>query len=343
MRGFALPRQYADRTRSWLRTSRLVHPQAGVGMPAAATTQEHLFDEELLARLRRLVLASRRTIAEGLAGEHRSRRRGSSPEFSDFKSYSQGDDFRRIDWNTYARLDDLFVRLSEVTTEFNVHVLLDASNSMDWRSSARLPTKFAYARRVAGALGYVSLWHFDRIVVQPFGETLVPRFGPAQGRSHIFPLLRYLETLPPQGRTDLAGSLGTYVRANRRPGVLLVVSDLLSGEPVALGTALRDLRARGWATTVLHVLDEAELVPSLIAGGEDRLEAAELIEVETGERLRLTPTAAVLDHYRDAVAAWLIDLEATCAAEEIDYLRLQTDWPLESIVLRLLHARGVVA
>ena len=86
-----------------------------------------LFDEELLARLRRLSMLSRTTLAEGLAGEHRSRRRGASPEFADFKSYSQGDDFLRIDWNTYARLDGLFVRLSEVTTELTVHGLLDAS------------------------------------------------------------------------------------------------------------------------------------------------------------------------------------------------------------------------
>src|SRR4051812_9040886 len=94
---------------------------------------ETIFSEELLNRLRRLTLISRKSIAEGLAGEHRSRRRGSSPEFADFKSYSQGDDFRRIDWNIYGRLDEVFVRLSEVTTELTVHVLLDASNSMDWR------------------------------------------------------------------------------------------------------------------------------------------------------------------------------------------------------------------
>src|SRR5215204_2023714 len=135
---------------------------------------EEIFTEELLARLRRLVLISRRTIAEGLAGEHRSRRRGASPEFADFKSYSQGDDFRRIDWNTYARLDGLFVRLSEVTTEWSVHLLLDASNSMDWKGGGPVPSKFTYARRTAGALAYVSLWHFDRIVIAPFGETLAP-------------------------------------------------------------------------------------------------------------------------------------------------------------------------
>ena len=137
--------------------------------PARGNETDPLFDEALLARLRRLVLLSGRAVTEGLAGEHRSRRRGASPEFADFKSYSQGDDFRRIDWNTYARLDGLFVRLSEVTTELTVHVLLDASNSMVWRAGDRVPTKFVYARRVAGALGYVALWHFDRVVVAPFG------------------------------------------------------------------------------------------------------------------------------------------------------------------------------
>src|SRR5688572_11471433 len=93
-----------------------------------------LFDEAMLAVFRRLVIVSRQSIAEGLAGEHRSKRRGSSPEFADFKPYSQSDDFRRIDWNLYARLDEVFVRLSEVTTELTVHVLIDCSNSMTWRS-----------------------------------------------------------------------------------------------------------------------------------------------------------------------------------------------------------------
>ena len=342
MSRFAIPNALTDRAPAWLRGGRLTAP---LGMAGAAGLggDDPLFDEELLTRLRRLVLASRRTIAEGLAGEHRSKRRGSSPEFSDFKSYSHGDDFRRIDWNTYARLDDLFVRLSEVTTEFNVHLLLDASNSMDWRSGPRVPSKFFYARRVAGALGYVALWHFDRIAITPFGASLGPRFGPAQGRSHIVPLLRYLSDLRPLGGTDLAAILDRYARAHRRPGVLLIVSDLLSGEPATLAQGLRDLRARGWLTTVVHLLDEGELAPDLIIGGVDQAEATELIEVESGQRLRLTPTSAVLTRYREAFGGWLLGIETACASEEVDYVRLQTDWPLESIVIQLLHERGVVA
>jgi uncharacterized protein (DUF58 family) len=307
--------------------------------PSSRLAEEALFDEELVGRLRKLVLLSRKSIAEGLAGEHRSKRRGSSPEFADFKSYSQGDDFRRIDWNIYSRLDELFVRLSEVTTELTVHVLLDASNSMDWRGSHDVPTKFTYGRRVAGSLSYVSLWHFDRVVIAPFGRDLAAPFGPSQGRSHVVPMLRYLSNLEPLGQTDVVASVDRYMRARRRPGIMILVSDLLSGEPGQLRDLLRELRARKWQTIVVHVVDEVELAPALLVSGDP----AELLEVESGERLMLTPTSQIFERYTAALTGWLDDVEAACDDEEAEYLRIQTDWPFESIVLRMLHGRGVLA
>jgi uncharacterized protein (DUF58 family) len=323
----------------------------GVSAPAPSSSvnrsgdqEDQLFSEELLARLRRLVLISRKSVVEGLAGEHRSRRRGSSPEFADFKSYSQGDDFRRIDWNIYGRLDEVFVRLSEVTTELTVHVLLDASNSMDWRSDDRLPTKFTYARRFAGSICYISLWHFDRVVVVPFGTELGQAFGPAQGHSHVMPMLNYLTQLQPLGATDLVSTLDRYVRGRRRSGILVLVSDLLSGEPADLKDALRNLRARGWQVIVAHIVDSAELAPAEIAADEStgRPQEAELVEVELGDRLRLTPTQQVLSRYETAIQQWLAEVEQACEEEDADYLRLETGWPFESIVLRLLHQHGVL-
>jgi len=336
----------AVRARGW-------HPLPGRGAPAGqsldAGDEEILLDERTLTRLRRLSLAAGRARTEGLAGEHRSRRRGTSPEFADFKRYSQGDDFRRIDWNTYARLDGLFVRLSEVTTELSVHILLDSSASMDWRSDERWPTKFTAARRLTGALAYIALWGFDRIAIVPFADTLGRPFGPVQGRAQVVPVLRHLQQMRTLGGTALAPVIETYAHARSRPGLLLLVSDLLSGEPDELQAALHVLRARGWQTAVLHIVDDAEVAPDAAsawlhgdATGTGST-SIELIDRESDVTLRLSPDDEVVTRYASAVATWLEALEASCAAEATAYARFSTAWGIDDLTVMLLHERGIVA
>lgn len=319
-------------------------------MPTLTTGAEPpLLDEQTLARLRRLSLSAGRARTEGLAGEHRSRRRGSSPEFADFKPYSQGDDFRRIDWNTYARLGGLFVRLSEVTTELPVHILLDSSASMDWGSDPQGLTKFGAARRLAAALACIALWSFDRLTIIPFAESIGTAFGPVQGRTQVTRALHYLQHLEPLGGTSLAPVISAYARARKRPGLLLLVSDLLSGEPDDLQLALHDLRGRGWQTAVLHVVDTAEIDSTATmawlrhdpaGAGSPSLE---LIDRESGEILRMTVEQDVVDRYSSAVSAWLADLEAAIAAEGAAYARLPAAWDLGDRTIALLYEQGVLA
>lgn len=323
--------------------SRLAERVAPPSAPAAA--REVLFDEVTLGRLRRLTVQAGRVRVAGIVGEHRSRRRGVSPEFADFKSYSQGDDFRRIDWNTYARFDELFVRLSEVTTELDVHLLIDASDSMAWRGDPARPFKFAHARRLAGALGYVALWHFDRVAAVPFGPALGRGFGPAQGRAQVAPLLRALEAMAPLGGTAIADSIDRYLHARRRPGLLVVLSDLLAGEPENLRPTLRDARSRGWQVALIHVLDPAERDPA--AGGWAGTDPAgagalELHDAETGDRLVLTPGDRVLDRYRAAFDDWRRRIERACDEEQATYALASTEVPFDDVLLGLLRQRGVV-
>lgn len=322
---------------------------AMVDSPSTLGDDELLLDEQALARLRRLSLLAGRARTEGLAGEHRSRRRGTSPEFADFKRYAQGDDFRRIDWNTYARLDGLFVRLSEVTTELSVHILLDSSASMDWRGGENRPSKFTAARRLAGALAYVALWGFDRVAIVPFAEGLGSVLGPVQGRTQVVPALRYLQRLQPLGGTALGPAIATYASGRKRPGLMLVLSDLLSEEPEGLAITLHDLRGRGWQTAVLHLVDDAEIGAQGAADWlrRERLDTGssslELVDRETGVSLRLTPDDDVIARYATAVAAWLDSMEAVCASESATYARISTAWGIDDLTLRLLYERGVVA
>jgi hypothetical protein len=146
------------------------------------------------------------------------------------------------------------------------------------------------------------------------------------------------------GETELSLSIERYVRARRRPGIMLIISDLLSGEPDQFSARLRDLRSRGWQTIVAHIVDSEELSPLFFQSESavDGVSPTELLDLESGERLRLTLNPDVIGRYEHAVSSWLGEIEAACAAEHADYLQLQTDWPLQSVVLQLLHARGLV-
>ena len=137
------------------------------------------------------MLRSRRSFTHGIAGEHPSIRRGASPEFADYKPYTPGDDFRRVDWNIYARMGEMFVRLSEVSIDLTVHLLLDTSESMNFGT----PNKFMYAKQAAAAFGYLSLAGFDRVAVAPFAAQPGRIFGPTQGRSRAAGLFQYLHEL----------------------------------------------------------------------------------------------------------------------------------------------------
>jgi uncharacterized protein (DUF58 family) len=223
--------------------------------------------------------------------------------------------------------------------------MVDSSNSMAWRGSEQTPSKFAYARRLAGSLAYVSLWHFDRVVITPFRDQPATSYGPVQGRSHIQRTLKYLTSLQASGSTDLLASIQRYTSARSQQGMLIVISDLLSGEPESLTEALRHARTRGWQTSIIHVVDAAELAPEAFVRSResDRPVTLELVELESGERLRLTPTDDLIDRYRDSVARWQAGLHEACVAEKADYVLLQTDWPFESLVLSRLYDAGLVA
>ena len=197
---------------------------------------------------------------------------------------------------------------------------------------------------MAGALGYVGLWHFDRLTITPFSSQLGQPYGPAHGRSNVTPMLTYLTELDATGSTSFAESLERYARARKRPGILIVLSDLLSGEPEDMRIAFQLLRSRGWQTTVVQIVDPAERDPSLsfpIGPGAQPL-TIELIDLEHAGRLQVTPTRAALDDYERVIGVWQADIESVCESEKVPLISLQTDWPFETVVLGLLSQRGVV-
>src|SRR5213595_1232605 len=136
-----------------------------------------LLDPQFMARLDQLDLVSRKLLAGKMKGERRSKRRGQSVEFADFRNYVIGDDLRFIDWNIYARLDKLFLKLFLEEEDLSLYVLLDISKSCDYGA----PAKALYIKQVAAALGYIGLVNYNRVTLAAFADGIIAETGAMRG------------------------------------------------------------------------------------------------------------------------------------------------------------------
>src|SRR3954466_4235100 len=142
-----------------------------------------VFDEGFLRQLERLGVLMKQPVRGGLKGGRRSVKRGQSVEFADYRDYSLGDDLRQLDWNVYARLEKLFVKLFVEEEDVTVTFLVDASASM----AAGRPPKLLFAKRAAAALGYIGLASEDRVAVSVLGGRGAGRRGAERGAGGGFP------------------------------------------------------------------------------------------------------------------------------------------------------------
>src|SRR5918999_3466510 len=158
-----------------------------------------VFNEAFLRQLERLTLLTRKAVHGGMKGARRSVKRGQSVEFTDYRDYSLGDDLRALDWNLYARLEKLFIKLFIEEEDVNVHVLLDASASMDGGT----PDKLLFGKRAAAALAYVGLASYDRISMAVLQGRTARRYPAVRGTERIFRVLADLSGVKPHaGPTD---------------------------------------------------------------------------------------------------------------------------------------------
>src|SRR6202162_4542593 len=177
-----------------------------------------LLEPVLLRRLEALALQVRRAVSGQMGGERRSRRRGQSIEFADYRNHTPGDDCRLIDWNAYARLDRFMLRLFVAEQELPLSIFVDLSGSMDWGR----PNKAATAKRLAGAIAYVALAALDRVRLTVFAAGPTSGGAPYRGRRAVAELFSRLESFPVGGPTDYARL--TWPIGRQRPGKTMLIN-----------------------------------------------------------------------------------------------------------------------
>src|SRR3954463_6230727 len=162
-------------------------------MPDATTPT--LLEPAFLHRLEQLELVSRKIFMGVMKGERRSKRKGQSVEFADYRNYVKGDDLRFLDWNLFARLDRLFIRLFMEEEDLHFYVLIDSSMSMDFGK----PSKLHYAKQVAAALAFVGLVNLDRVVVEVFNDRITQSLPAVRGKRSLWRVLDFLQKIDAAG------------------------------------------------------------------------------------------------------------------------------------------------
>ena len=308
------------------------------GGPAPAGTRQvflpsevdpTVFDEAFLRQLERLLLLMRSPVRGGLKGGRRSVKRGQSVEFADYRDYAPGDDLRQLDWNVYARLEKLFVKLFVEEEDVTISLMVDASASMTYGS----PSKLLFAKRAAAALGYIGLASEDRVRVTALSGRIARRRNALRGSGRVFRLLADLSAIEAaEGPTDLVAAARHAAAQLHGRGVVILVSDLL--DPSA-DRVIRELAATGSELIVLHVLSPDELDPPL----EGDLH---LLDSETGEGIVVTVDLATLDAYKARLAAWKAGLADVAAKRRATYVDLPSDANLSDLMFAELRRRRVL-
>ena len=289
-------------------------------MPAN-TAPAAFLDPALLARISDLALLARTVVDGFMHGQHRSMRRGSSSDFAEHRQYQPGDDLRRVDWRLLGRTDRFFIKEFEADTNASVLFALDSSASMDYGSGA--VTKYDYGRFLVASLAWLSQRQGDRVGLATFSGDVVDVVPPSA--RHLQLLLHTLGRSKPAGGGTLANPIERLAHLTARAGITVLVTDCYE-DSTALGRAADALRLRGQDLIVFHVIDSAERDFPFTAG-------ATFEDAESKARIAVRPDD-LRPRYLERAAAHRAAVEKRLVASGADYVRVDTDQPLD----RALHA-----
>lgn len=283
---------------------------------------------EEISRIARLEVRARHIVEGFLSGLHRSPYLGQSIEFVQHREYVPGDDVRRIDWKVWSKTDRYFIKQYEEETNLRTTLLVDCSESMRFGSGAM--TKYEYACTVAAAMSYLLLRQQDSVGLTVFDDGVRGRVDYGSRRSHLVGLLSALDAPDPARKTDIYGVLEQVAAAQRRRGIVVIVSDLFVPRE-GLFRGLRMLRQRGHDVLIFHVMDDEELDFSYT--GTTRFEGFE----EAGELV--CDPRSLREGYQQAVEAFRTELRQRCAAETIDFQTIRTSEHLDAALAHYLNHR----
>jgi len=300
-----------------------------VAAAPAKPKNELLLDPTFMARLDQLDVMSRKMLAGKMKGERRSKRRGQSVEFADYRNYTIGDDLRFIDWNIYARLDKLFLKLFLEEEDLSLYILLDVSKSCDFGE----PSKARYMKQVAAALGYIGLVNYNRVSVVAMADGVVAETGAIRGRRRVAQMLDFISKLQPTGTSHMAEACKRFALAHRHKGVCVVLSDFFDKGGYENG--LRYVAGGKYDLFAVQCLAPQEIEPDL--QGDLKLR-----DMEDDDMAEVSITQPLIKQYKANLNAYCLGLKDYVTRRGGTYLFTSTAVPFDTLVLNYLRERGLL-
>ncbi len=288
-----------------------------------------MLSPEFLTQLEHFRIQCRKPFRGIFRGERRSQNRGTGLEFADYRLYRHGDDLRYLDWNAYARLEKLFIKLFQADEELPVSILIDTSQSMAYGE----PTKLDYAKQLAEALGYIALANSDRVTLYTVADRLSPTIQSLYGKSQYSRLQKALATIDAGGTTQLTTCLKQLATFQPQASVVIILSDYLDSEGYIDG--INSLTGRGYVLTMIHIQSPEEIEPP--PTGDWRLEDA-----ETGETKEISINEETIAQYHNRHKEFCENIQRFCTERGISYDRISTDVSIESVILENLQHAGFI-
>jgi uncharacterized protein (DUF58 family) len=285
-------------------------------MPAGDVSDnpQRYLDPLTLAKVRSLEIQARLIVEGYLSGMHKSPYHGFSVEFAQHREYVPGDDIKHVDWKVYGRTGRYFLKQYEEETNLVCWLLLDISESMQYRSGP--VSKYDYSCMVAAALSYLILHQQDSVGLVTFDDQVRQFLRPSSQPSHLKQMVQIMNVGAAREKTRLAPIFHDLAERLARRALVIVLSDLFDDvEDILAG--LKHLRHKRHEVVVFHVMDAAELdfpfqEATLFRGLEQLPEL-------------LTDPRSLRQGYLDEVQSYLLELQRGCRGQNIDYVQLRTD------------------
>ena len=295
-----------------------------------AQSYKKYLDPSTVSKLDSLELKARMVVEGFKVGMHKSPYHGFSVEFSEHRSYMQGDPIKNIDWKVYAKSEKYFIKQFEEETNLISHVIIDVSKSMDYKHEAEI-TKLDYAHILASSLIYLMLQQQDSVGLALYSDKIEQYLKPKSAKVYLPELLKAITNTKPSNKTLTANCLNEVADKIKRRGLVIIISDFFD-DPDLILSALKRFHYKKNEVIVFQILDPIE---RSFAFGRDAI----FVDKETNEEMSTQPYQ-IQKAYQQSMKDYLAKIKKECLSFGIEYNLIETTTPFDKALFSYFKKRS---